>query len=166
MVAPAMASNRASSRKAWLAAAAILACVDTAAGACASWSFWWGDNCANCTLPSTYDIVNHSMTQTGNGCNTPACESWTQGAFPTLRKLANGSIVPDVNNGVPQRANLTLHKELLQAQVVKWLPDPDYSGNAVFGEPDLEGCSWQRSSLIRGQEPMVPSCRHLQRPLC
>lgn len=51
-----------------------------------------------------------------------------------LRKLANGSIVPDVNGGVPQRANLTLHRQLLQAQVVKWLPDADYSGNAVFGE--------------------------------
>ncbi len=72
-------------------------------------------------------IFSANFTQTGNGCSNPGCKSWSQGLFPTIS--ASGEMV---NGGVPQNANLTAHLEALRKTVVSWIPDPDWSGNAVL----------------------------------
>jgi hypothetical protein len=74
---------------------------------------------------SQYFIIGGNYTQTGNLCDLPNCTSWSQGSWPTI---GNGP----VNGGVPQNGNLTQHLELLAKNVVKWIPDPEYDGNAVF----------------------------------
>lgn len=47
--------------------------------------------------------------------------------FPTIS--ASGQ---KVNGGVPQNANLSEHLETIARDVVFWIPDPDWSGNAVL----------------------------------
>ena len=43
--------------------------------------------------------------------------------------LDNGTAV---NGGVPQAANLPVHLAELEKTVVKWIPDPQWDGNAVL----------------------------------
>ena len=76
---------------------------------------------------SDFLIFPANFTQTGSGCSNPGCKPWSQGFFPTIS--ASGEIV---NGGVPQNANLTAHLERLAKTVVDWIPDPDWSGNAVL----------------------------------
>ena len=76
---------------------------------------------------SAYGIFPANFTQTGNSCSNPGCKAWTQGVFPTIS--SEGHIV---NGGVPQKANLTEHQMVLTRDVVGWIPDPDWSGNAVL----------------------------------
>ena len=76
---------------------------------------------------TAYHIFPARYTQTGDGCSTPGCKTWTQGVFPTIS--ASGE---KVNGGVPQNADLSKHLELLARDVVQWIPDPDWSGNAVL----------------------------------
>ena len=47
--------------------------------------------------------------------------------FPTISDSGD-----KVNGGVPQNANLSEHLETLARDVVHWIPDPDWSGNAVL----------------------------------
>lgn len=80
---------------------------------------------------TAYNIFPANYTQTGNSCSTLGCKPWTQGEFPTISdswKIVNG--------GVPQNANLTDHLETLARDVVHWIPDPNWSGNAVLDFED------------------------------
>ncbi len=76
---------------------------------------------------SKFLIFSANYTQTGNGCSNPNCATWTQGRFPTI---STGGVI--ANGGVPQNANLSAHLERLAGTVVKWIPDPDWDGNAVL----------------------------------
>lgn len=76
---------------------------------------------------SQFLIFPANYTQTGSGCSNPGCKPWSQGLFPTIS--ASGEIV---NGGVPQNANLSAHLERLSETVVTWIPDPEWSGNAVL----------------------------------
>ena len=74
-----------------------------------------------------YKILPRNYTQVGNSCSTPGCSGWTQGAFPTIAD--DGTTT---NGGVPQRANLTLHIDTLRNTIDSWMPDANWTGNAVF----------------------------------
>ena len=76
---------------------------------------------------SQFLIFPANYTQTGSGCSTPDCQPWSQGLFPTIS--ASGK---PINGGVPQNANLTAHLQRLEETVVTWIPDPEWSGNAVL----------------------------------
>eukprot|EP01083_Nonionella_stella_P142552 441303_1 len=90
--------------------------------------FW---NVNEATTPyinvTQYDILQRNYTQVGDSCSTPNCVEWTQGLFPQI--LNNGSII---NGGVPQSSNLSLHLDLITKQLTRWIPDPDWNGNAVL----------------------------------
>ena len=53
------------------------------------------------------------------GCN--------QGDMPQI--WADGRIA---NGGVPQAANLSRHLERLRQGIAKWIPDPEWAGNAMY----------------------------------
>ena len=72
-------------------------------------------------------VLNLFCQQTGDGCSNPNCNTWTQGLFPTI---STGGVI--ANGGVPQNANLSPHLERLAGTVVKWIPDPNWDGNAVL----------------------------------
>ena len=76
---------------------------------------------------SQFLIFPANYTQTGDDCSTPDCQPWSQGLFPTIS--ASGK---PINGGVPQNANLTAHLQKLEETVVTWIPDPEWSGNAVL----------------------------------
>ena len=76
---------------------------------------------------SSYNIFPANYTQTGNSCSNPGCSTWTQGVFPTITSTGT-----TVNGGVPQNANLTEHLLALANGVMRWIPDPDWVGNAVL----------------------------------
>ena len=96
-------------------------------------SYFWNVGDEN---PKTLDltkfiIFSANYTQTGDGCNQPNCQKWSQGLFPTINE--DGSMV---NGGVPQRANLTAHIQVLEKTVIKWIPEADWSGHAVLDFED------------------------------
>jgi hypothetical protein len=68
--------------------------------------------------PAQFDMAPCSETKTGGIRN----------AFPRLG--AKGQVV--VNNGVPQRGNLTLHLQLVSDDIDRWLPDKHFAGHAVI----------------------------------
>eukprot|EP00755_Sulcionema_specki_P028083 Sspe_Gene.89118::Locus_60968_Transcript_1_1_Confidence_1.000_Length_1860::g.89118::m.89118/K01197/hya; hyaluronoglucosaminidase len=74
-----------------------------------------------------FGILPRNYTEVGGGCSTPGCSSWSQGVWPVI--TSDGKVV---NGGVPQAGNLTLHLETLRRDVVRWIPDPEWDGNAVF----------------------------------
>ena len=124
--------------------------VTSVAGASTCYPFYWnvGDSFLHEDV-SMYGIMPGSDTQTGNGCSTPGCKSWTQGVWPTINSKGE-----KVNGGVPQAANLTLHLETIRQTLPNWIPgkctvgilshtrcnafmpcvfaDPNWDGNAVF----------------------------------
>ena len=80
---------------------------------------------------AAFNIFPANYTQTGDACSNPGCKRWTQGVFPTISDSGT-----KVNGGVPQNANLSQHLEALSRDVVHWIPDPDWSGNAVLDFED------------------------------
>ena len=78
-----------------------------------------------------YNIFPANYTQTGNACSTRGCKHWNQGVFPTIS--ASGK---KVNGGVPQNASLSDHLDALARDVVQWIPDPEWLGNAVLDFED------------------------------
>lgn len=74
-----------------------------------------------------YDILPRNYTQVGDGCSTQNCQSWTQGVFPQISD--NGQII---NGGVPQNGNLTLHLDTIKQQLPSWIPNVNWTGNAVL----------------------------------
>lgn len=74
-----------------------------------------------------YDFLPRNYTQVGNGCSNPLCRSWTQGEFARIDAHGN-----KINGGVPQSGNLTHHLQAFASGVKDWIPDPDWSGNAVL----------------------------------
>lgn len=92
-------------------------------------SYYWnvGDSTPKTLNPEKFLVFSANYTQTGDGCSTPNCQSWSQGLFPTISDDGTA-----VNGGVPQAANLSAHLELLEKTVVQWIPDPDWDGNAVL----------------------------------
>ena len=80
---------------------------------------------------SSYFIFPANYTQTGNSCSNPGCSSWSQGVFPTISSSGQTT-----NGGVPQNANLSEHLATLARDVLHWIPDPEWSGNAVLDFED------------------------------
>lgn len=76
---------------------------------------------------SQFLIFPANYTQTGDGCSSQGCQSWSQGLFPTITETG----MP-INGGVPQNTNLTAHLQKLKETVVTWIPDPEWNGNAVL----------------------------------
>ena len=76
---------------------------------------------------TAFSIFPARYTQTGDGCSTPGCKRWSQGVFPTISSSGK-----KVNGGVPQNASLSEHLGTLTRDVVHWIPDPEWSGNAVL----------------------------------
>lgn len=75
-----------------------------------------------------------NSTQVGNVCasdppphSNPGCKHWTQGLFPTIDDDGTA-----LNGGVPQAGNLSAHLANIRETLPLWLPDPDWSGNAVL----------------------------------
>ncbi|KAJ9446101.1 hypothetical protein DIPPA_27855 [Diplonema papillatum] len=62
----------------------------------------YGDCNATTCAPGQYGIGQANRAQTGGGCGTNICSSWSQGAFPRM----DGKT--PVNGGIPQKGNLTL----------------------------------------------------------
>tara|TARA_Y200000002_G_C22401095_1_gene545680 strand:+ start:102 stop:704 length:603 start_codon:yes stop_codon:yes gene_type:complete len=91
---------------------------------------------------STFNIMPRNYTQVGNGCSTPHCKSWTQGAFPTIDDNGVKHF-----GGVPQAGNITEHLERFRADVESWIPDVNWTGNAVL---DFESWTtvWEMNSNI------------------
>ena len=89
---------------------------------------------------TVFDFRPRNYTQVGNGCSNPGCESWTQGAFPTIDDNGVKHF-----GGVPQAGNLTQHLELFRNGLEMWIPDEKWSGNAVL---DFESWTtvWEMNS--------------------
>ena len=112
---------------------------------------------------TAYNIFPANYTQTGYACSNPGCKHWTQGVFPTIS--ASGQMV---NGGVPQNASLSEHLDTLSRDVVHWIPDPDWSGNAVLDfedwttvwELNTGGGDWHSRRLVSLYLTRV-KCRHL-----
>jgi hypothetical protein len=98
-----------------------------AAGICAplDWSVPRGVDVA-----SQFGIVPLNWTQIGGSCCSPGCHGWSAGLWPQI----NGQTGAQLYGGIPQRANMTLHLQSLRQQLENWLPDKEWSGNAVFGK--------------------------------
>lgn len=98
-------------------------------------------NAPTCPDPTTFLIQPCNETQTGDSAGNG--RSWSQGAFPTLN--SDGTV--RVNGGVPQAANLTLHLELLRSGIDNFMPDVNYSGNAVLDFEDWVP-AWEQNYLL------------------
>jgi hypothetical protein len=103
-----------------------------------------------------------NRTETGGGCTVDGCggcnhsldcepypcpkQYWRgcwQGDMPVIHQTATETRL--VNGGVPQAANLSRHLELLKSGIPHWIPDPEWSGNAVL---DFEAWDplWQHNT--------------------
>ncbi|KAJ9446102.1 Hyaluronidase-1 [Diplonema papillatum] len=116
-----------------LLCAGMLAAAAVPFGGDAPFRAWdnYGDCNATTCAPGQYGIGQVNRTQTGGGCGTNNCSSWSQGAFPRM----DGKT--PVNGGIPQKGNLTLHLEKLREGAELWVPDPAW---AMHGVLDFE--SW------------------------
>jgi hypothetical protein len=76
--------------------------------------------------PTTFLVSANNVSQTGGGCTQPNCTAWSP-PFPQI--TCGGQLL---NGGVPQAANLSLHLQYIREHIDEWLPDPAWSGNAVF----------------------------------
>ena len=81
-----------------------------------------------------YGFEPRNATQVGNGCagdppphSNAGCVPWTQGLFPTI-----GDDGRWLHGGVPQNADLDAHLAELRTTLPSWIPDADWSGNAVL----------------------------------
>jgi hypothetical protein len=90
-------------------------------------AFWPSVN-----VTERFGAQNCTQVQCGPACtNPPHCKDWTMGLFPSLKGWHGKAGVP-VNGGVPQAANLSAHLANLRETVVQFIPDPLWTGNAVF----------------------------------
>jgi hyaluronoglucosaminidase len=87
-----------------------------------------------------WGFTSRNYTQVGNECSNPGCRPWTQGLFPTINDTGE-----KINGGVPQAGNLSLHLNSFKEGVLKWIPDEEWSGNAVL---DFEAWTtiWEENS--------------------
>ena len=120
--------------------------VTSVAGASTCYPFYWnvGDSFLHEDV-SMYDIMPGSDTQTGNGCSTPGCKSWTQGVWPTINSKGE-----KVNGGVPQAANLTLHLETIRQTLPNWIP-----GKCTVGWGSSIAYTMQRIHALRVCRPQL-----------
>jgi len=95
---------------------------------------------------SAFGFQAANLTATGGGCTMAGCSGCNHSLdcepYPCPKKYWRGcwqgdmpQIHPDgtlVNGGVPQAGNLSRHLQLLREGVPRWLPDPDWAGNAVL----------------------------------
>jgi hypothetical protein len=98
---------------------------------------------------SRYGFRAPNQTETGGGCTVAGCgrcnhsldcepypcprkywRSCWQGDMPQIH--ADGAEMKLLNGGVPQAGNLTRHLALLRLGIPHWIPDKDWSGNAVL----------------------------------
>ncbi|KAJ9446105.1 Hyaluronidase-1 [Diplonema papillatum] len=94
-----------------------------------AWDNYRSCNATTCA-PGQYGIGQANRTQTGAGCETNNCSSWSQGLFPSV----NGN--QTTNGGIPQRANLTLHLEKLREGAEQFVPDPAWGMHGVLDFED------------------------------
>lgn len=114
-----------------------------------------------------YRIKPLNYTQAERACILDGCEPWTSGAFPLLEcSRVDGRVIGVVNGGVPQRANLSYHLNLIRQTLPKWIPEPTWSGNAVIDfeawttvwhemDKHADGACYQNYSraLVREEHP-------------
>ena len=62
-------------------------------------------------------FVPETIRKSRNGCSNPGCESWTQGAFPTIDDNGVKHF-----GGVPQAGNLNQHLEIFRKSLETWIP--------------------------------------------
>ena len=88
---------------------------------------------------SELGILPENNTNVGENCCLTGCHPWNDG-FPYIDPQAwsKGELVP-INGGVPQAVNLTQHLDRVREGVVRWIPEPGWSGNAVI---DFEACAF------------------------
>ena len=91
-----------------------------------------------------FGISPKRLTQTGLGCGygDANCSVWSMGLLPYITlpddHIVVHGLVPanfPLHGGVPQNGypqNLVAHLAALRSQVQKWIPDPEWNGNAVF----------------------------------
>ena len=95
---------------------------------------------------SRFGFIDPNRTETGGGCSVAGCSGCNHSLdcepYPCPKKYWRGcwqgdmpEIHPDgtlKNGGVPQAANLSRHLDLLRRGMPKWIPDPNWSGNAML----------------------------------
>eukprot|EP01043_Picozoa_sp_COSAG02_P058909 COSAG02_NODE_7413_length_3027_cov_3.227117_3_plen_376_part_00 len=86
------------------------------------------------------------MTTTGGGCSMAGCQSCNHSLdcepYPCPKKYWRGCWQGDMpyihddgtvqNGGVPQAGDLAHHLSLIRHGIPKWIPDPDWTGNAML----------------------------------
>ena len=98
---------------------------------------------------SKYGFQAPNLTETGGGCTIAGCggcnHSFDCDPYPCPKKYWRGCWQGDmpqihmdgkemklVNGGVPQAGNLSRHLALLKEGIPRWIPDEQWSGNAVL----------------------------------
>eukprot|EP01084_Bolivina_argentea_P317260 550057_1 len=85
---------------------------------------------------SIFNILPRNYTQTGYTCSNQQdnCTQWKEGRWPMISApdINNSSTWKFVNGGVPQAGNLSLHLQTIKETLPDWIPDPNWSGNAVL----------------------------------
>ena len=83
-----------------------------------------------------FGILPSKFTQTGDACSfgDPGCGGWKGGRWPYIAGAGDRHYPAGfpVFGGVPQATNLSAHLEALRAELPTFMPDPAWSGNAVF----------------------------------
>lgn len=95
----------------------------------APYTLYWNVGGGNFTHMdvSAWGFAPGNSTQTGGACSQANCSAWSGGLWPSIGPSGEIS-----NGGVPQAGNLTAHLEYISTHIDAWLPDPLWSGNAVF----------------------------------
>ena len=92
----------------------------------------WDMSFGNVSL-SALGILPSNWTDTGMDCCTPGCRRFNDD-LPYVDPTAwekHRKIVPK-NGGVPQLVDMSAHLQKVRAGVAGWIPDPAWTGNAVF----------------------------------
>ena len=95
-----------------------------------------------CKIECALRLLNE--TQGERACILPGCVPWTTGAFPLLEcDSQTGRVTKMDNGGTPQQGNLSLHLQLIRETLPSWIPDEDWSGNAV-----TRLAAWKHKSTV------------------
>ena len=95
---------------------------------------------------SKFGFIDPNMTTTGGGCSMAGCQSCNHSLdcepYPCPKQYWRGCWQGDMpyihddgtvqNGGVPQAADLAHHLSLIRQGIPKWIPDPDWAGNAML----------------------------------
>ena len=106
----------------------------------ADWGAQWG-----VSLPAL-GVLPPNLTNVGDDCCCAGCQRGYFDDMPSIMPTpwrTQRSIVPhetqscvaegdDVTCALPQQVNMTKHLAVVRAGVARWVPDPDWQGNAVL----------------------------------